>query len=118
MARRRRRKIWEENEEPWDGPDPDERPSQPTLDLHGLSVDGALRRTRSELARCRAGGARKLVLVTGKGYGSHGGRARILPEIERWLRGEEAQGLGAQGIRRLPHGGALEVSITRSGSGR
>ncbi|MEO0661715.1 MAG: endonuclease/exonuclease/phosphatase, partial [Planctomycetota bacterium] len=44
-----------------------------------MTVDAALRRAAAELTRCRAGGARTLVLVTGQGFGSHGGRAR-LPE--------------------------------------
>ncbi|MEL6431254.1 MAG: Smr/MutS family protein [Planctomycetota bacterium] len=117
MARRRRRKIWEtwdEDDDDLDGrEDAVGAPGAPTVDLHGMTVDAALRRAAAELTRCRAGGARTLVLVTGQGFGSHGGRARLRPELERWLKGADAKRLGASSYRVLPQKGALEVTIQR-----
>ncbi|QDV08894.1 Smr domain protein [Planctomycetes bacterium Poly30] len=88
--------------------------AQHEIDLHGCSLESAVRRLGAGLARCRAGGKSKVLVITGKGYGSHGGRPVLGPGIERWLRGSDAQGLGVSGIRQVRGGGAFEVSIQRS----
>lgn len=111
MGRKRRRKPWEID---WDAEDDhEEGPRPPELDLHGCNVGTALRRVAGELARVRARGGRTLVVVVGRGFGSHGGRAKVGPEVERWLRGAEARQLGAGDVRSFNGGGALEVSIVR-----
>ena len=73
-----------------------------------------MRRVGAGLARCRAAGKSPVLVITGKGHGSFGGRPVLGPGIERWLRGPEAQGLGVSGFRQVRGGGALEVSIQRS----
>lgn len=117
MSRRRRRKIWErpehDDESEFDAPDRNQKRDSHTADLHGFGVDAALRRAAEELARCRAGGIRTLILVTGQGYGSHGGKARLRPELERWLKSPEAERLGATGVRVQGGRGALEVTVSR-----
>lgn len=88
--------------------------AQHEIDLHGCSLESAVRRLGAGLARCRAGGKSPVLVITGKGYGSFGGRPVLGPGIERWLKGPEAQALGVTGVRQVRGGGALEVSVQRS----
>ena len=62
--------------------------SLPRVDLHGCTLDQARRRLAQELTRWRAGGATRGRVITGSGFGSPGGKARLAPEVDSWLRGE------------------------------
>ncbi len=84
------------------------------IDLHGCSLEAAIRRLGAGLARCRAAGRSPVLVVTGKGHGSVGGRAVLAPGIERWLKGAEAASLGVSTFGKVQGGGAFEVSIRRS----
>ena len=73
-------------------PSPDPLPSRSTmekakanevLDLHGLLKDAALARVRSTLTQARQGGARKVLLIHGKGLHSDG--KSVLKEAVRHL---------------------------------
>lgn len=88
--------------------------AQHEIDLHGCSLESAVRRLGAGLARCRAAGRSPVLVITGKGHGSPGGRPVLGPGIDRWLRGHEARGLGVTGVRQIRSGGAFEVSIQRS----
>lgn len=57
------------------------------LDLHGLTVDEARRRTEDILERCHRSGARCLLLVHGKGvgYGEKGNMGAIKAQVTDWL---------------------------------
>ncbi len=118
MASRRRRNKFDA----LDGEDRTERPqggksgggSLPEIDLHGCTLEAAVRRLSGGLARLRAAGRPAALVITGKGYGSPGGRSVLGPGIERWLKSEEARSLGVAGHRKAKGGGAIEVSIKRS----
>lgn len=95
----------------------DDRPrrgdrSLPQLDLHGCSLDQAQRRLAQEITRWRAGGVTRARIVTGQGFGSPGGKARLAPEVESWLRGE-GRAHGVTEVRKVPGVGALDVTIER-----
>ena len=108
---RRRRRTWdfEKEESEKDSPAP------PTVDLHGLTVDGAERRLSVELTRLRAGGVRTVRVVTGSGYGSYAGRAQLLPAMDRWLKSPAARELvGVVSVSRVRGLGALDVRFGRS----
>lgn len=83
------------------------------LDLHGHTVDAALRRLAQELARWRAGGVTRGRVITGLGFGSHGGRARLAPEVEGWLQGE-GRAYGVVEVRAVPGLGAFDVRVARN----
>jgi DNA-nicking Smr family endonuclease len=87
---------------------------QHEIDLHGCTLESAVRRLGAGLARHRAAGISPVLVITGKGHGSHGGRPILAPGVERWLGGPEAAGLGVASIRAIRGGGAFEVSIKRS----
>lgn len=57
------------------------------LDLHGMTVDEARRRTDDILERCAKSGARVLLLVHGKGtgYGNKGNMGAIKSQVTDWL---------------------------------
>lgn len=108
---RRRRRTWDFEEE-----EPREAPSRtpPTVDLHGLTVEGAERRLVAELCRLRAGGVRAVRVVTGAGHGSHAGKARLLPAMDRWLRSPAArERAGVVSVARVRGLGALDVRLGR-----
>ena len=83
------------------------------IDLHGCTLEAAIRRLSEGLARFRAARKSPVLVITGKGYGSPGGRPVLSPGIERWLRGPEALALGVAGHRKLRDGGSFEVTIKR-----
>ena len=91
-------------------------PHVPEIDLHGCTLESAVRRLSGGLARLRAAGRTSVLVITGKGYGSPGERAVLTPGIERWLRSQDAQSLGVAGHRKARDGGAFEVSISRGRS--
>jgi DNA-nicking Smr family endonuclease len=86
-------------------------PAALEIDLHGCTVEQAQRRLRSELARARALRMTPLLVVTGRGFGSPGGTARLKPAVEAWLRGVEGRGFGVRVVRETARGGALLVEL-------
>ncbi len=94
-----------------------ERGSPDQVDLHGCTVEGAKRLVSLTLTRCRAGRRSPLIVVTGRGFGSHGGNGVLKPAMLAWLRGDEARALGAGQVREIRSGGALEVSVLRGDRG-
>lgn len=57
----------------------------PTLDLHGLGVQEALRETEQFLRDAQEEGLGSVRIVYGKGRGSRGGRGVLREVIPRWL---------------------------------
>jgi DNA-nicking Smr family endonuclease len=57
----------------------------PTLDLHGLGVQEALKETEQFLRDAQAAGLGSVRIVYGKGRGSRGGRGVLREVIPRWL---------------------------------
>ena len=60
----------------------------PTLDLHGLGVQDALRETEQFLREAQEEGLGSVRIVYGKGRRSPGGRGVLREVIPRWLDGE------------------------------
>jgi len=83
------------------------------VDLHGCTVEASQRRLSQALTRCRAGGLSPVLVITGKGHGSHGGRAKLAPAVDAWLRGEQGRSCGVASIRKVRGGGAFEVTLSR-----
>jgi len=88
------------------------------IDLHGMRRQEAFVALREFLARAQIGGARLVLVVTGKGrVASEGGAAGVLRiSVPNWLRGAEYRSivLGFEEASR-PHGGAgaLYVRLRR-----
>ena len=57
----------------------------PTLDLHGLGVQDALRETEQFLREAQEAQLGSVRIVYGKGRGSRGGRGVLREVIPRWL---------------------------------
>lgn len=74
-----------------------------TLDLHGLTVAEAEFQTSNFLAAARREGAKKVLIVHGKGIHSAGG-AVLGKWLQTWL--EKQKGLGARGPGSASEGGS------------
>jgi DNA-nicking Smr family endonuclease len=81
------------------------------VDLHGLTVEQALRRVSQALHAARVRGRSRLLVVTGAGWGNPAGKAVLRPRVEAWLRGPEGRALGVKDVRRVHRDGALEVLL-------
>jgi len=90
-------------EDPFDDPE--------TVDLHGLTVEQALRRVAQELHAARVRRLRRLVIITGAGWGNRDGKPVLRPRIEAWLRGPEGRAAGVRDVRRVHRDGALAVDL-------
>lgn len=55
------------------------------LDLHGKTVDEALKALAQFVAANFAKGVDTAMVITGKGRHSHGGASRLKPAVERWI---------------------------------
>jgi len=60
----------------------------PTLDLHGLGVQAALRETEAFLRDAQEQGLGSVRIVYGKGHRSPGGRGVLREVVPRWLDGD------------------------------
>ncbi len=85
------------------------------IDLHGLTVERAIRRLEQELTVCRARRTTPVLVITGRGFGSAGQQSVLGPAIEKWLRGARGGALGVVQCRRVQRGGALWVELSRAG---
>lgn len=89
-----------------------EPPDEPDeVDLHGLSVEKALRRVAQELHAARVRGCKRLVVITGAGWGNRDGRPVLRPALEAWLRGPEGRALGVKDVQQAHRGGALDLRL-------
>jgi DNA-nicking Smr family endonuclease len=83
----------------------------PSVDLHGLTVERALRRLAQSLHAARVRGATRLLVITGRGFGNLEQRPVLRRAVEAWLAGAEARGLGVVAHARTHKGGALDVRL-------
>lgn len=90
--------------------EPEQWESEP-VDLHGLTVEQGLRRVAQELHAARVRRVDRLLIITGAGWGSPDGRARLRQAVEEWLRGPLGREAGVKDVRRVHKGGALEVRL-------
>lgn len=90
-----------------------ERDESEAVDLHGLTVEQALRRVAQALHAARVRGRERLLVITGAGWGNPDGKAVLRPRIEAWLRGPEGRSAGVKDVRRVHRDGALEVRLQR-----
>ena len=86
------------------------------VDLHGLTVPGALKRVEQELTFCRARRLSPVLVITGRGWGNPDGRSRLGPAVRTWLEGREGRALGVRECRPVHDGGALWVRLAGSGA--
>jgi DNA-nicking Smr family endonuclease len=82
-----------------------------TVDLHGLSVERALRRVMQELHAARVRRLSRMLVITGAGWGNPDRRPVLREGVERWLRSPEARSLGVLDVQRVHKGGALDVRL-------
>ena len=81
------------------------------IDLHGLTVELALRHLERALLALRVGGVRDVRVILGRGIGSPDGRPRLAPAVEAWLRGRDGDRLGVTIAGRASKGGALDLRL-------
>ena len=74
-------------------------------------MDPALRRLRQELHAARVRGLERVLVITGRGWGNLEQAPVLRTEVEAWLRGPEARGLGVAGFERTAKGGALLLRL-------
>lgn len=82
-----------------------------TVDLHGLTVEQALRRLTQALHTARVRGWKRLLVVTGAGWGNPDHKPVLRPRVEAWLRGPEGRTAGVKDVRRVHKEGALDVLL-------
>ncbi len=90
-------------------PPPDDADESEVVDLHGLTVERALRRVAQALHTARVRRRPRLLIVTGAGWGNADQKAVLRPAIEAWLRGPEGRALGVKDVQRVHRDGALDV---------
>ncbi len=56
------------------------------IDLHGLRTEAALRRLEHFVAQAASSGLRTVLVITGKGHHSPGGRGILRHKVEDWIR--------------------------------
>ena len=61
-------------------------PVDDSIDLHKLTVDEARDYLLEFLGECENNGSRCVIIVHGKGFGSHGKKPVIKPMVNKWLR--------------------------------
>ena len=91
--------------------EPDEPDEIDEVDLHGLTVDQALRRVSQALHAARVQRRDRLLVITGAGWGTPDGKPVLRPRVEAWLRGPEGRSAGVKDVRRVHRDGALEVRL-------
>ncbi len=88
-----------------------DEPDLPRVDLHGLAPDQALRRVRQELHAARVRGHRRLLVITGRGWGNPTQTPVLRRRVAAWLASAEAAELGVRRFAVTSQGGALEVLL-------
>jgi len=85
----------------------------PSVDLHGLRPDQALRRLAQALHSARVAGTPELSVITGRGWGNRAQEPILRRKMEAYLRGPEAKGFGVRQVQIESQGGSLRVSFGR-----
>lgn len=88
-----------------------EEPAERSLDLHGFTVPRALARLAQELHACRFRGIERLLVITGRGWGTREGSSTLTPAVRTWLEGADAERQGVRHVRATAKGGALLVDL-------
>lgn len=87
-------------------------PPEHEIDLHGKKVEQALRHLEEVLTRLRVARILHLRIITGRGWGSPEGRARLKPAVKEWLSGPQGERLGVKEVREAARGGALDIRLS------
>lgn len=91
--------------------DSNDGPTEREFDLHGLTLERATQRLQQDLYMARARGARSVIVVTGRGWNSHGGQSILRPGLKRWLQGPDGKALGVHSLESIAKGGAWRVHL-------
>jgi len=83
-----------------------------SVDLHGLTVEQALRRVAQALHAARVRRLTRLLVITGAGWGNPDNKPVLRPRVEAWLRGPEGRALGVKDVQRVHRGGALDLRLS------
>ncbi len=95
------------------------KPATPSVDLHGVPPERALRQLVQALHTARVSGAPRLTVITGRGWGNLAQKPILRTRVEAWLKGAEARALGVRSFERVAKGGALELRLEpRPGTAR
>jgi DNA-nicking Smr family endonuclease len=97
-------------------PREDEPNSLLEVDLHRLTRAEAERRLARELHAARVRGVRRLLVITGRGWGNRTQEPVLRDHIEGWLAGPEGARNGVRSVRRVRRDGALEVTLAERGA--
>ncbi len=83
------------------------------VDLHGLRAEAALLRLDSFIAEAAGSGLRTVLVITGKGHHSPGGRGILRQRVEEWLhhRGRQRVQTWSEAPSRLGGRGALVLYL-------
>jgi DNA-nicking Smr family endonuclease len=96
---------------PLDDTDGETDAEDDTVDLHGLTVEQALRRVAQALHAARVRGRKRLLLITGAGWGNPDQKPVLRPRLEAWLRSPEGRALGVKDVQRAHRDGALQLRL-------
>lgn len=88
-------------------------PPEHEVDLHGLKVEQALRHLERALTVFRSMGVDRVRIITGRGWGSPDGKARLKPAVREWLLGATGRRLGVSELSEASRGGAFDVLLVR-----
>jgi DNA-nicking Smr family endonuclease len=83
----------------------------PSIDLHGLSPEAALRRLEQGLHTARAMGSTEVIVIAGRGIGNRTGRAVLREKVLAWLQSPAGRRLGVRSSTPMAKGGALRVQL-------
>lgn len=89
----------------------DEEAPEDALDLHGLTVEQALRRVAQALHAARVRGRKRLLVITGAGWGNPDQKPVLRPRLEAWLRSPQGRALGVKDVQRAHRDGALDLRL-------
>jgi DNA-nicking Smr family endonuclease len=81
------------------------------LDLHGSTPDRALDRVRQEIVLRQRHGQSPILIITGKGLHSSGGKSTVQQEVKRLLHSPEGRALGVKNVQPAAGGGAFRVDL-------
>ncbi len=87
------------------------QPPEHEIDLHGMKVEQALRHLERALASLRVARVRRVRVITGRGWGSPGGKSRLKPAVREWLVGPEGRRLGVRELSEAARGGAWDLMV-------